>query len=136
MSSDERRRRVRGYVQVFICAALATASELMLKTGALATAERESAIPWLGTTALHSHWVWWGMLLQVVGFISYAGALRVLPVSVAFSMLSVLHVTIPLGSWAVFGERIHALRWMGIALVLCGIWIIARPVSRIEERTA
>jgi drug/metabolite transporter (DMT)-like permease len=133
MNSDEHSRG-RGYVQVGICAALATASELMLKTGALATAHRESALPWLGTTALHSHWVWWGMLLQALGFVSYATALRALPVSIAFSMLSVLHVTIPLGAWMLLGETIAPMRWVGIALVLTGIALIARPVSRIEER--
>ena len=124
----------RGYWQVGLCAALATASELMLKVGASATAHRESAIDWLGFTALHSGWVWAGMLLQVLGFVSYAAALRLLPLYVAFSLLSVLHVTIPLGSWLAFGERVSVERWSGIVLVLAGIWVIARPVSRIEER--
>jgi drug/metabolite transporter (DMT)-like permease len=136
MNSEAARRHARGYTQVGFCALLATASEIMLKSGALATAGHASAVPWLGYTALDSPWVWGGMLLQVLGFISYAAALRTLPVSVAFSMLSVLHVTIPLSSWMVFGERIHAVRWAGIALVLAGIWLIARPVEKIEERTA
>jgi drug/metabolite transporter (DMT)-like permease len=61
--------------------------------------------------------------------------LRTLPLYLAFTLCSVIHVTIPVSSWLVLGEKIEAVRWAGIGFVLVGIWIIARSASRAEERT-
>ena len=41
---------------------------------------------------------------------------------------------IPLSSWLVLGESISLTRWFGIALVLIGLAIVARPVARLEEK--
>jgi hypothetical protein len=40
----------------------------------------------------------------------------------------------PLSSWLVLGERISPTRWLGIALVLIGLAIVARPVTQLEEK--
>ena len=123
-----------GYAKVALSATLATASEMLLKRGALATAHLPQRVDWLGTSALHSGWVWCGMLLQVLGFVSYSAALRALPLSIAFNLMSVLHISIPVCAWIFFGEHVSTTRWAGIALVLAGIWLIARPASAAEER--
>jgi drug/metabolite transporter (DMT)-like permease len=34
----------------------------------------------------------------------------------------------------VLGERISALRWAGIVLVLCGLALVARPAAELEEK--
>jgi multidrug transporter EmrE-like cation transporter len=121
------------YAALALTALLSTTAEMFFKKGAIQTANLPSVIDWFGVTALASWWVWPGMLLQILGMVSYASSLRRLPLYVAFSFMSVLHVLIPVGSLLFFNEQISLRRWSGIALVLGGIWIIARPVSRIEE---
>jgi len=116
-----------------LTALLSTAAEMFFKKGAMETAHLPSVVDWFGVTALASWWVWPGMLIQILGMASYASALRKLPLYIAFSFMSILHVLIPVCSRLFFDERISSTRWSGIALVLSGIWIIAKPVSKIEE---
>lgn len=106
---------------------------MFFKKGALMTAHLPAAANWFGVSALASWWVWPGMLIQILGMGCYAATLRMLPLYVAFSFMSILHVLIPVGSLLLFHEQISPARWSGIALVLAGIWIIARPASKIEE---
>jgi len=39
-----------------------------------------------------------------------------------------------LSSWFFLNEYISAQRWCGIALVLLGVLIVAKPVARMEEK--
>ena len=123
----------KAFVGLSITALLSTAAEMFFKRGAIETANIPSAVQWFGVTALASIWVWPGMLIQILGMASYATVLRKIPLYIAFSFMSILHVLIPIGAKIFFNEQISLKRWCGIVLVLAGIWIIARPVSRIEE---
>ena len=116
-----------------LTAVLSAAAEMFFKQGALMTRDLPAAANWFGVSALASWWVWPGMLIQILGMGCYAAVLRKLPLFIAFSFMSILHVLIPVGSLLFFHEQISLRRWSGIALVLAGIWIIARPVSKIEE---
>ena len=44
------------------------------------------------------------------------------------------HALVPLSCWIFLGETIPLARWLGIALVIAGIAIIARPLVRLEEK--
>jgi len=116
-----------------VTAVLSASAEMFFKKGALMTAHLPQAGSWFGVSALASWWVWPGMLIQILGMGCYAAVLRKLPLYIAFSFMSILHVLIPVGSLVFFHEQISPRRWSGIALVLAGIWIIARPVSKIEQ---
>jgi len=123
---------VRAFAGLMLTALLAAASEMFFKKGAMETKDLPCALTWLGFTALQSWWVWPGMLIQILGMASYAAVLRKIPLYIAFSFMSILHVMIPIGARIFFDERISSRRWGGIVLVLAGIWIIAKPASRIE----
>jgi drug/metabolite transporter (DMT)-like permease len=43
-------------------------------------------------------------------------------------------VLVPLGCWLFLGEVISALRWCGIALVIIGLALVAKPIANIEQR--
>ena len=116
-----------------VTALLSAAAEMFFKQGANLTKDLPTAVSWIGVTALSSWWVWPGMLIQILGMGCYAATLRKLPLYVAFSFMSILHVLIPVGSLIFFHEQIGFRRWSGITLVLAGIWIIAQPVSKMEE---
>jgi drug/metabolite transporter (DMT)-like permease len=118
------------YVQIAIGAALVTASELLLKKGATAAA----GTSWLGVDALASLWTWGGIITYILSFVSWLYVLRYLPLGVAFGLINVVHVLVPLTSWAFLHEAVSGRRWAGIALVLLGIVLIAGNVAKAEEK--
>jgi drug/metabolite transporter (DMT)-like permease len=109
-------------------------SELLLKRGATEVAEPESAFSWTGVNGLASSLVWWAILLIIVSFISWLYVLRYIPLSVAYPLSRVVDVLVPLGCWFFLGEQISALRWCGIALVVTGLALVAKPIAKMEER--
>lgn len=122
------------YFQILLSASLLTASELFLKRGAVETASLAQDWAWTGVNGLASGWVWWGMLMMVLSFLSWLYALKHLPLSVAYPLSNVVHVLIPVSCWIFLGEAINSRRWWGIALVVLGLVIVAKPVSKIEEK--
>jgi len=109
-------------------------SELLLKRGATDVAEPESAWSWTGVNGLASPLVWWAILLIIASFISWLYVLRYIPLSIAFPLSRVVDILVPLGCWIFLGEFISTVRWCGIALVVLGLALVAKPVAQIEER--
>jgi drug/metabolite transporter (DMT)-like permease len=109
-------------------------SELLLKRGATDVAEPDSAFSWTGINGLVSPLVWWAILLIIAGFISWLYVLRYIPISIAFPLSRVVDILVPLGCWIFLGELISKLRWCGIALVVIGLALVAKPVAQIEQR--
>jgi undecaprenyl phosphate-alpha-L-ara4N flippase subunit ArnF len=109
-------------------------SELLLKRGATDVAEPESAFSWTGINGLESPLVWWAILLIIASFISWLYVLRYLPLTLAFPLSRVVDILVPLGCWIFLGEVISALRWCGIALVIIGLALVAKPIANIEQR--
>jgi len=109
-------------------------SELLLKRGASEVAEPENAFSWTGVNGLASPLVWWAILLIIASFISWLYVLRHIPLSVAYPLSRVVDVLVPLGCWFFLGEQISALRCYGIALVITGLALVAKPIAKMEER--
>ena len=120
--------------QLTICVLLATAAEIFLKLGARETADPTSEWSWTGLTGLRSLWVWWGIVASIVSLFNWLATLRQLPLTIAFPVGNVVHILVPLSCWFFLGEAILPLRWFGIALVLLGLMIVAKPAARLEER--
>jgi drug/metabolite transporter (DMT)-like permease len=123
------------YLHLVLNGLLVTGGQLLMKRGAEATAH--IGIPpwlgWLGVASLGSWWVWAGIGTQILGFLNWLYVLRWVPLSIAFPLASMVHVLIPLGSWAFLGESITLGRWGGIVLVIAGICVIAQPLVHAEE---
>ena len=122
------------WLQVAISTGSVAVSELFLKRGAMATIHTSEQWGWTGLTTLASPLVWIGMLLTIVSFLTWLYAIKHLPLSVAFPVSQAVHILIPLSSWLILGERISLIRWGGIALLLCGLVLVAKPVAEIEEK--
>ena len=129
-----RRWFVNPWVQLSICVLLATAAELFLKLGAAETADPTNAWSWTGLTGLRSGWVWWGVLASVVSLFNWLATIRKLPLTIAFPVGNIVHILVPLSSWIFLGEAILTRRWLGIALLLLGLMIVAKPAARLEEK--
>jgi drug/metabolite transporter (DMT)-like permease len=108
-------------------------SELLLKRGASDTAIATSW-SWTGLNSLASPLVWWGILFVVASFLSWLYVLKYIPLTIAFPLSRVVDVLVPLSCWIFLGEAISVRRWCGIALVVIGLAVVARPVARLEER--
>lgn len=109
-------------------------SELLLKRGAAEVAEPDSALSWTGLNGLVSPSVWWAILLILASFVTWLYVLKYIPLSIAFPLSRVVDVLVPLGCWIFLSEHISLVRWCGIALVVIGLAVIAKPVAQMEER--
>ena len=119
------------YVQLGIGALLVTASELLLKRGATASDVIGGAAGVAG--AMRNGWTWLAILCYVLSFLSWLYVLRILPVGIAFGLMNVTHVLVPLGAWTLLGESISLKRWLGIALILAGTTLLVKPAAKAEE---
>lgn len=128
------RRFANPWLQIAFNVLIVTASEVFLKLGARETAAYTSPSNWTGITGLLSLWTWLGILFLILSLVSWLYVLRHVPLSVAFPLSNAVHVFVPFASWFFLGERIIPTRWWGISLVIIGLLIVAKPVSRIEEK--
>ena len=122
------------WLQLTLSVVCVLVSELLLKRGATDTADLESAWSWTGINGLASPLVWWAIILIIASFISWLYVLRYIPLTIAFPLSRVVDVLVPFSCWIFLGEFISTLRWCGIALVVIGLALVAKPIAQIEER--
>ena len=108
--------------------------ELLLKGGALATASPTNHWSWIGITALQSPLTWLGIAVIIVDLVIWLYILRYIPLSIAFPLSRTVDVLVPISCWLILREAISPLRWCGIALVVIGLIVIAKPAAQLEER--
>jgi len=99
------------YAAIAIGALLVTASELLLKQGAT-------------HGALRSPFTWLGIVTYILSFGAWLYVLRRLPLSIAYGLISIVQVLVPLGAFLFLREAISMQRWIGIAFVLCGTLLV------------
>jgi len=122
------------WLQLALSVVCVFVSELLLKRGASDTANPAQAWSWTGVTGLASPLVWSGIIFVIISFISWLYVLRYIPLTIAFPLSRVVDILVPLGCWFFLGEAISPRRWCGIALVIIGLAVTAKPVARLEER--
>jgi drug/metabolite transporter (DMT)-like permease len=109
-------------------------SELLLKRGASEVADPSSAVSWTGINALASPLIWWAILFVVISFLSWLYVLKYIPLTIAFPWSRIVDVLVPLSCWLILDETISPRRWCGIALVVVGLAVLAKPVAQFEDR--
>ena len=117
------------YTQIALSIALSAVAQLFLKRGS-----DEATAGALGLGGLHSPWVWGGIAAMVASLFSWLYALRFVPVGLANNLAGAIHVLVPVGCWVWLGETISGRRWLGIALVIAGVIVSARPAAAAEEK--
>ena len=116
------------YLHIVIAAFCVTAAEVLFKQGAEAT--KDGAF---GVSVLGSVWTWMGIGPYIVSFIIWLHVLRRVPLHIAFSIMSITQVLVPLSAWWLRAEHVSPYRWAGILIVLIGIFVVARPAMKAEE---
>ena len=122
------------YVQILIGALLDTTGEILLKKGASAVSPAGGWVAHLGITPLLSGWTWLGIISYVLSLVSWLHVLRFVPLSIAFPLINVVHVFVPLGASVFLHEHVSAKRWLGISLIILGVFAIIKPLIKAEER--
>jgi drug/metabolite transporter (DMT)-like permease len=122
------------WLQLALSVIFVLVSELLLKRGASQTADLTNSWSWTGIGGLASPLVWLAIIFVILSFLSWLYVLKYIPLSIAFPLSRVVDALVPLCSWIFLGEMISTRRWCGIALVIIGLAVVARPVARMEER--
>ena len=122
------------WFQLVLSVLFVTTSEVFLKRGAVEAPRLSEEVNWTGVSGLASLDVWYGIIFVIASFISWLYVLRFIPLMIAYPLSNFVHVLIPLSSWLFLNEHISVQRWCGIALVLVGVLIVAKPVARMEAK--
>jgi len=126
METQDRPTGIRNpWLALAVSVTCVTIYELLLKRGALETANPNSSWSWTGLSGLGSIYVWIAIVFVILSLISWLYVLRYLPLSIAFPISQAVHALVPLGS--------VTLRWIGIAFVSLGLAVVAKPIAKIEE---
>lgn len=67
-----------------------------------------------------------GLACYVVSVVVWILALSRVPVSIAYPMLSLGYVVTAVAAWALMGEALSAMRLAGIAVIIVGVYLVAR----------
>ena len=118
------------YTQILLSILLSTCAQLCLKRGA----SKSVSEIWLGVEGLRSGWVWLGIIAMVTSLLSWLYGLRFVPLNIAFNLSGLVQVLVPLSCWVFLGESISPTRWSGIVLVGAGVFVVARPLMKLEEK--
>ena len=128
-----RRAFVNPYLQLMAGQLLITAAEVLLKKDAADSVAGPGESEVLGITALTSGTTWLGIACYTLSFVIWLHALRLLPLTRAYALASIVHVLVPAAAWLFLNETISLTRAAGIALVLCGVVLVAAPAAKAEE---
>jgi multidrug transporter EmrE-like cation transporter len=112
---------------------LNAAAQLLLKAGASSVGPMVAGAgrDWLATAgrlALHPGVVG-GLACYVISVVVWIVALSRVEVSIAYPMLSIGYIVNALLAWWLFGESVNAQRWLGIAVIVVGVVLVARSGS-------
>ena len=113
-----------------MCGVLLNAvAQLLLKAGTNAVGQfefsMENALPVGWKLATEPHIVG-GLACYVVSVVVWIMALSRVEVSIAYPMLSLGYVANALLAMWLFGEAVSLQRWVGIAVILVGVALVAR----------
>jgi multidrug transporter EmrE-like cation transporter len=104
-------------------------AQLALKGSVKDTGVIELSLAQAGPVALHlaaEPWLWVGLTCYGVSVIVWILALSRVDVSIAYPMLSIGYIVNALAAWALFGETLTVSRAVGIAVIILGVFILAR----------
>ena len=108
---------------------LNAAAQLLLKAGTNAVGQFElsaqNILPVGMRLALEPH-IAAGLACYVVSVAVWIVGLSRVPVSIAYPMLSVGYIVNAVAAWYLFGESLTAQKLIGIAFIVCGVFLVAR----------
>jgi drug/metabolite transporter (DMT)-like permease len=84
-----------------------------------------------GFRSLSSWMVWWGILIYIASFILWLVIIYRIDLSIAMPVGSAAYVFIPIMAIIFLHETVSPLRWLGIGMVILGIYFISKSKKEI-----
>ena len=104
-------------------------AQLLLKAGTNSVGvfefSRDNIIPVGWKLATEPH-IMGGLGCYVISVVVWIMALSRVEVSIAYPLLSVGYVVNAIAAYYLFGEAVTPMRLTGIAVIIVGVWIVAR----------
>lgn len=114
---------------ILFAVVLNSAAQLFLKAGMNRVGQVEfafSKLMSLGTQIMVNPYVLLGFLTYVISVLVWLLVLSRVEVSVAYPMISLGYVLNALTAYYLFGEALSASRLLGIIVILCGVYLVAK----------
>lgn len=114
---------------IFFAVILNTGAQLLLKAGMNRLGQFEFAFSKLiniGTQVMVNPFVLLGFLTYVISVLVWLLVLSRVEVSFAYPMISLGYVLNALTAYYLFGEALSISRMIGILIILCGVFLVAR----------
>jgi len=80
----------------------------------------------MSSTVLFNPFILAVLCCYVVSVIIWLLVLSRVEVSYAYPLLSVGYIVTAVAGWQLFNESMSLIRWSGIAVICCGVWLITR----------
>lgn len=101
-----------GVLLVILCSVIEGVAQVFFKKSAMVPKGR-------------AVWVWAGVAMFIVQALIYTGALQFVEVSTAFPIGSIGFVIVAILSQRMLNEPVTGERWVGIALIVAGVGLLA-----------
>jgi undecaprenyl phosphate-alpha-L-ara4N flippase subunit ArnE len=70
--------------------------------------------------------VFLGLAFYALGAVFWLLVLSKLDLSLAYPMLALTYILIPLAAQFILGEQVPALRWLGVGIIFFGVMVVAQ----------
>ncbi|HEX9390846.1 MAG TPA: SMR family transporter [Usitatibacteraceae bacterium] len=108
---------------------LNAAAQLLLKAGTTRIGEfqfsLENIVP-IGMKIATQWPIIGGLACYGISVVVWIMALSRVPVSLAYPMLSIGYIVNAFAAWWLFGESLTAQKLIGIAVIIVGVWLVAK----------
>ncbi len=114
---------------ILLAVFLNTGAQLLLKAGMNRFGQFEFAFSKLmniGTQLMVNPYIMLGFLTYVISVLVWLLVLSRVDVSYAYPMISLGYILNALTAYYLFGETLSLMRMLGILVILCGVYLVAR----------
>ncbi len=108
---------------------LNAAAQLLLKAGTTRIGEFQFSLENIVPIGLKIATQWpiiGGLACYGISVVVWIMALSRVPVSLAYPMLSIGYIVNAFAAWWLFGESLTAQKLIGIAVIIVGVWLVAK----------
>jgi uncharacterized membrane protein len=108
-------------------------SKGMKQVGAIASWRPGDVMPFLAR-AMESGMVWIGILLLILFFVAYTLVLSWADYSFVQPASSIGYGVVAVLGYFLLGEAVTSTRWIGVAIICMGVFLVSRTPPRTTER--
>ena len=132
--SSSRVLKIKTYVVLFLMVSVGTFGNLLLDKGMKAagtvTLASKTAVLRSTFAILTSGDIWFGIAFMLAFMICHMLVLSWADYSFVMPFSAISYALVPLFGHFWLGEVVHPLRWAGIGLIVCGVFLVSRTPPR------